>query len=169
MKAGDRSMLTEVIFPGRHCGRADVAQRRRWCRHVGPSVTNTMLAICARYVNLALEPRRPISHAGGTQTDARTAPSIRTRRPPVWICGRREEAPPTAPQGLVSRVTAVQKAQCNCTRDEGKLPQAATVKATVVNVQKSRDVIPSGMLEGGEQPNRCGSVERRLSDVRTGG
>ena len=84
--------------------------------------------------------------------------------------------------GLVSRVTPVHTAQRNCTRDGGwpfgfgnQVPISSrrkllSSKATVVNVAETsgHDLGRHGR-ERRAQANRCGSVEMRLGDVRTGG
>src|ERR1700675_4164837 len=84
--------------------------------------------------------------------------------------------------GLVSRVTPVQTAMRNCTRDEGRSFEVGNQvlisnhrkllwpKAMVVNVAEKleRD---SGRYdwERRAQANRCRSVESGLDDAKTGG
>ncbi len=84
--------------------------------------------------------------------------------------------------GLVSRVTPVHTAKRNCTRDEGRPfefgsqvlisshRKLLSSKAMAVNVAETsgRDSGRHGR-ERRAQANRCGSVEMRLGDVRTGG
>jgi hypothetical protein len=84
--------------------------------------------------------------------------------------------------GLVSRVTPVQTAQRNCTRDGGGPSEVGnqvlissyrkllSSKATVVNVAETSGHDPGRHgRERRAQANRCGSVEMRLGDVKTGG
>jgi hypothetical protein len=91
-------------------------------------------------------------------------------------------APLMSEMGLVSRVTPVQTAMRNCTRDEGRSFEVGNQvlisnhrkllwsKAVVVNVaeKSGRD---SGRYdwERRAQANRFGSVEIRLDDAKTGG
>jgi hypothetical protein len=88
----------------------------------------------------------------------------------------------TSALGFVSRVTPVQTAMRNCTRDEGRSFEVGNQvlisnhrkllwsKARVVNVaeKSGRD---SGRYdwERRAQANRFGSVEIRLDDAKTGG
>jgi hypothetical protein len=72
----------------------------------------------------------------------------------------------------VSRVTPVHTALRNCTRDEGRSfefgnqvlisshRKLLSSKAMVVNVAESRDMIPSGMVEGGERKRTTGEVSK---------
>jgi len=84
--------------------------------------------------------------------------------------------------GLVSRVTPVHTAQRNCTRDGGwpfgfgnqvsisSRRKLLSSKATVVNVAETSGHDPGRHgRERRAQANRCGSVEMRLGDVKTGG
>jgi hypothetical protein len=83
---------------------------------------------------------------------------------------------------LVSRVTPVHTAQRNCTRDGGwpfefgnqvsisSHRKLLSSKATVVNVAETSGHDPGRHgRERRAQANRCGSVEMRLGDVKTGG
>jgi hypothetical protein len=84
--------------------------------------------------------------------------------------------------GLVSRVTPVQTAMRNCTRDEGRPFEVGnqvlisshrkllSSKAMVVNVaEKPKQDSGRHDWERRTQVNRRGSVEMRLDDVKTGG
>jgi hypothetical protein len=84
--------------------------------------------------------------------------------------------------GLVSRVTPVQTAMRNCTRDEGRSFEVGNQvlisnhrkllwsKATVVNVaEKSEQDSGRYDWERRAQANRCRSVESGLDDAKTGG
>ena len=74
--------------------------------------------------------------------------------------------------GLVSRVSPVQTAMRNCTRDEGRSfgfgnqvlisshRKLLWSKAMVVSLRKSRDMIPSGMVEGGERKQTVSEVSK---------
>jgi len=88
----------------------------------------------------------------------------------------------TSEKGLVSRVTPVQTAKRNCTRDEGgpfefgnqvlisNRRKLLSAKAMVVNVAETSGHEPGRYgRERGTQANRCGSVEIGLDDVKTGG
>src|ERR1700740_1694076 len=90
--------------------------------------------------------------------------------------------PSTSAMGLVSRVTPVHTAQRNCTRDGGGPSEFGnqvlisshrkllSSKATVVNVAETSGHDPGRHgRERRAQANRCGSVEMRLGDVKTGG
>jgi hypothetical protein len=89
---------------------------------------------------------------------------------------------PYVEMGLVSRVTPVHTAQRNCTRDGGwpfefgnqvsisSHRKLLSSKATVVNVAETSGHDPGRHgRERRAQANRCGSVEMRLGDVKTGG
>ena len=82
----------------------------------------------------------------------------------------------------MSRVTPVHTAMRNCTRDEGRPVEFGnqvlisnhrkllSSKATVVNVVETSGHDPGRYgRERRAQANRCGSVEMRLDDVKTGG
>jgi hypothetical protein len=84
--------------------------------------------------------------------------------------------------GLVSRVTPVQTAMRNCTRDEGRSFEVGNQvlisnhrkplwsKAMVVNVvEKSEQDFGRYDWERRAQANRCRSVEGGLDDVKSGG
>jgi hypothetical protein len=75
--------------------------------------------------------------------------------------------------GLVSRVSPVQTAVRNCTRDEGgpfgfgdqvadpKPPQAAVVKSDAgERLRKRRDKIPAGTVERGERKRTVDEVSK---------
>ena len=74
--------------------------------------------------------------------------------------------------GLVSRVSPVQTAMRNCTRDEGRSfgfgnqvlisshRKLLWSKGMVVSVVKSRDMIPSDMVEGGERKQTVSEVSK---------
>jgi hypothetical protein len=91
-------------------------------------------------------------------------------------------AQPMSLMGLVSRVTPVHTAQRNCTRDGGwpfgfgnqvsisSRRMLLSSKAAVVNVAETSGHDPGRHgRERRAQANRCGSVEMRLGDVKTGG
>ena len=75
--------------------------------------------------------------------------------------------------GLVSRVSPVQTAMRNCTRDEGRSFEVGNQvlisshrkllwsKAMVVALRKSRDMIPSGMIERGERKRTVNGMCRK--------
>jgi hypothetical protein len=99
----------------------------------------------------------------------------------VRICERLGVKCP-GPTRLVSRVTPVHTAQRNCTRDGGwpfefgnqvsisSHRKLLSSKATVVNVAETSGHDPGRHgRERRAQANRCGSVEMRLGDVKTGG
>src|SRR2546429_934873 len=82
-------------------------------------------------------------------------------------------AKPWSAQGLVSRVSPVQTALRNCTRDEGRSFEVGNQvlisshrklllsKAMVVNVaEKSRDKIPTGKVERGERKRTAAEVSK---------
>ena len=86
------------------------------------------------------------------------------------------------PTRLVSRVTPVQTAVRNCTRDEGgpfefgnqvlisSHRKLLSSKAMVVNVAETSGHDPGRHgRERRAQANRCRSVESGLDDVKTGG
>jgi hypothetical protein len=88
----------------------------------------------------------------------------------------------TSEIGRVSRVAPVHTATRNCTRDEGgpfgfgnqvsisSHHKLLSSKATVVNVAETSGHDPGRHgRERRAQANRCGSVEMRLGDVKTGG
>ena len=87
-----------------------------------------------------------------------------------------------AAEGLVSRVSPVQTALRNCTRDEGgpfefgnqvlisSHRKLLSSKAMVVNVAETSGHDPGRHgRERRAQANRCRSVESGLGDVKTGG
>ena len=89
---------------------------------------------------------------------------------------------PMTEKGLVSRVSPVQTALRNCTRDEGRSfefgnqvlisshRKLLSSKAMVVNVAETSGHDPGRHgRERRAQANRCRSVESGLDDVKTGG
>jgi hypothetical protein len=74
--------------------------------------------------------------------------------------------------GLVSRVTPVQTAMRNCTRDEGgpfeignqvlisSHRKLLSSKAMVVSVAENRNEIPAGKIERGERKQTVGEVSK---------
>ena len=83
-----------------------------------------------------------------------------------------KECAPMSALGLVSRVTPVQTAMRNCTRDEGwsfEVGNQVLVsshrkllwsKAMVVSVAENRNEIPAGKIERGERKQTVGEVSK---------
>ena len=89
-------------------------------------------------------PRRPISHAGGAKPmlagpHCQSAPAAT-----LWICGRREEAPPTTPQGQQqkkqSKAVFVQPTQDSKEAEKGRHPAEDRYQLEVSYRVQARDV-----------------------------
>src|ERR1700693_4615495 len=94
-------------------------------------------------------PRRPISHAGGVKPTLAGPHRQSAPAATLWICGRREEAPPTTPQGQQqkkqSKAVFVQPTQDS---KEAKLYQPANQLTVITRAAKQSRIsaVHSGLL-----------------------